>query len=244
MYKSFVPCIALIWYTGHGERHTGNWCFKDGTISFTLIINLYQTFFQGKLLYLICDCAHAGQWVMNFANFLEDKKIAACGHKAKEKGYLLKIFASCQPEQTAKKFCFPTSGVKLGPREHISFIIPKEIAPTQTTFGKDFTKLLCFRDIDQKCRVGELTHYWTWLDSATNQRSTVLFDFVHLVTGTDKGRDAWYYVLLHSSCKEQFNSSFKGDRINLAEQGIVVYSGWGNKPPDKIKEKMQAFTQD
>jgi len=64
----------------------GTGFFKDGTISFALIIKLYQTFFLGKILYLIiCDCAHAGQWVMNFANFLEDNLVVSCGHKAKEK---------------------------------------------------------------------------------------------------------------------------------------------------------------
>jgi len=235
---------ALIWYTGYGECHTGNWCFKDGTISFSLIINLYQTFFKGKLLYLVCDCAHAGQWVMNFAKFLEDNSIAACGHKAKESGYLLKIFTSCQPEQTVKDFCFSTSGVKITNDKCLGFPTSTELSPTQTTFGKDFTKLLCFQDIDEKCQVRELTHQWTWVDFATKQRSATLFDYVYLVRGKDHDKEAWYYVLVNNGCKEQFKIALERDRINLEKHGIVVCSGWGNKPPDDIEAKLQTVTSD
>ena len=236
--------VALIWYTGYGERHTGNWCFKDGTISFALIINLYQTFFQGKVLYLICDCAHAGQWVMTYSRFLEENSIAPCGHKAKEKGYLLKIFTSCEPEQTVKECCYSTGAINLDGDGILRFCYCKQLTPTQTTFGRDFTKLLCFQDIDQHCQIEELTHHWTWTDYAMNRRSATLFDFVYLVRGTDKDRDAWYYVLVNNGCKEQFKTALDDERINLEKHGIIVSSGWGNEPPGDIEEKMQSFTND
>ena len=48
---------------GHGEKGTGNWCFKDGTISFQEIFNLYRKFSAGRLLSLISDCCYSGHWV-------------------------------------------------------------------------------------------------------------------------------------------------------------------------------------
>ena len=59
----------------------------------------------------------------------------------------------------------------------------KQLTPTQT---KDFTKFLCFQDIDPHCQVEELTHLWTWTDYVMKQHSATLFDFVYLVRGTDK----------------------------------------------------------
>jgi len=138
----------------------GNWCFKDGTIRLALIRNLYQTFFQGKILYLVCDCAHPGQWVVNFAKYLDDNSIAPCGHKAKEIWYLFKIFASCRPDQTVKDFCFSTK-LSLTSEKCLGFPASQELSLTQTSLGKEFTKLLCFKDIDKECQVGEQTHYCT-----------------------------------------------------------------------------------
>ena len=193
-------------------------------------------------LYLVCDCAHAGQWVMNFANFLEDNLVAACGHKAKEKGYLLKIFTSCKPEQTVKDFCFSTGAVTLESDKCLGFSNSEELSPTQTTFGKDFTKLLCFQKVHKKCQVDNLTHHWTWVDYATKQRAII--DFMYLVRGMDKGREAWYYVLVNKGCKEQFKVALSHEKINLQQHGIVVCSGYGNNPPDDIEKRIQSISSD
>ena len=92
---------ALIWYTGHGERGTGNWCFKDGFVTFEQILQLYKQHFLGKMLTLICDCCYAGQWVHRFTETLDSLKIGACGHKAMEAGYYIKVFTACHANQTA-----------------------------------------------------------------------------------------------------------------------------------------------
>ena len=153
------------------------------------------------MLYLICDCPHAGQWVVNFAKFLDDNSIAPCGHKAKESGYLFKIFASCRPEQPVKDFCFSTE-LSLSSDKCLGFAASQELSPTQTACGKDFTKLLCFKEIDEECQVGEQAHYCTWLDFATIKHSA------HLVLGIDKGRDASYCVLVNSDKEEQLNTAY------------------------------------
>ena len=236
--------LALLWYTGYGERHSGNWCFKDGTISFADIINLYQRFFQGKVLYLVCDCAHAGQWVMTYTKFLEENSVGACGHQAKEKGYLLKIYTSCQPEQTVKDFCFSTGAVNLGNDGCLGFYHCKQLMPTQTTFGTDFTKLLCFQDINKKCQLESITHRWSWVDYATKQRSAAIEDLVFLVRGKDRGKAAWHYVLVNEGLKEEFKTKIATGNIDVAKYGFVVCSGWGENPPEDIKNKVSAFTRD
>ncbi|XP_065883128.1 uncharacterized protein [Dysidea avara] len=124
--KFFKECSkngALIYYTGHGEFGTGNWCFKDGTISLQEILALYFDYFRGKLLYIFTDCCYSdcciitcfhgkllyiftdccysGHWVVELAKYLDDLGIGACGHQARELGLLFKIVASCEQDQKA-----------------------------------------------------------------------------------------------------------------------------------------------
>ena len=39
-----------------------------------------------------------------------------------------------------------------------------------------------------------------------------------------------------SACKEKSNNGLKGDRINLAELGIIVCSGWGKNLQMTLKK--------
>ena len=179
---------------------------------------------------------------MNFANFLEDNLVASCGHKAKEKGYLLKIYTSCKPDQTVKDFYFSTGAVEQKSDRCLSFSVSKELSPTQTTFCQDFTTLLCFQKVHKKCQVDSLTHHWTWVEYVTRQCSII--DYMYLVRGKDKGRPAWYYVLVNKGCKEQFKIALSHKTINLEEHGIVVCSGYGDKPPDEIDNRIQLIASD
>ena len=51
---------AVIYYTGHGEIGTGNWCFKDGTISLKELEDITPP----GCLYpiIISDCCYSGNW--------------------------------------------------------------------------------------------------------------------------------------------------------------------------------------
>jgi len=107
----------------------------------------------------------------------------------------LKIFTSCQPEETARDFSLST---KLTVSEKcFRFPASQELSPTQTGFGKNFTKLLCFKNIDEKCQLAELTHKWTWQDYVRSQRTAP--DYVFMVRGTDADDDVWYYVLINEN---------------------------------------------
>ena len=71
---------AVLYYTGHGEIGTGNWCFRDGTISIEDLENLTPPgcFYP----FIISDCCYSGHW----ADYCLKKGIdgfhclAACPH--------------------------------------------------------------------------------------------------------------------------------------------------------------------
>ena len=60
----------LLYYTGHGEIGTGNWCFSDGTISIQEILDMLP----GGTYYpmIFSDACYSGHW----ANFCLERNIA------------------------------------------------------------------------------------------------------------------------------------------------------------------------
>ena len=73
----------MLYYTGHGEKGTGNWCFKDGKISIKTILDILP---KGTLPPMIfSDTCYSGHW----ANFCVEKNIvgfhclAACPEYSK-----------------------------------------------------------------------------------------------------------------------------------------------------------------
>ena len=60
----------MLYYTGHGEKGTGNWCFEDGKISIKTILDILP---EGTLPPMIfSDTCYSGHW----ANFCLEKNIA------------------------------------------------------------------------------------------------------------------------------------------------------------------------
>ena len=60
----------MLYYTGHGEIGTGNWCFADGTISIQEILDMLP---EGTYYPMIfSDACYSGHW----ANFCLKKNIA------------------------------------------------------------------------------------------------------------------------------------------------------------------------
>ena len=156
----------LIWYTGHGEKGTGNWVLEDGCLKFEDIYNLYKRFFKGRYLYIVTDCCFSGSWVEKCADLL-DRDGIKCGHEAKHDQIYLKVFASCLPsEQAYDKFYTECSGVKShanGAHRTIVFAEHRKLMyqsedESQTTLGVDFTQTdMCILDEDGKC-----IHRPTW----------------------------------------------------------------------------------
>ena len=139
--------LAMIWHSGHGERGTGNWCFKDGTVSFQDIFDHYMKHFWGSILTVISDSCYSGKWVYACADILDQMGIPPCGHKTKKRGMLIKVFASCQPSQKAADPCYSLDAVEIDRSDgYMSFWNYRKLRDKQQTFHANFTKLVCCRD--------------------------------------------------------------------------------------------------
>jgi hypothetical protein len=58
---------------------------------------------------------------------------------------------------------------------------------------------------------------------------------VYLVKGKDStGRQAWYYVHVHSLKKRQFEALTGMAQMNLNDYGNILLSGYGDEPPQDI----------
>merc|ERR1712228_746511 len=60
-----------IYYTGHGETDTGNWCFSDGVISLKDVMKKYRIKRAGNrdALNLIIDCCYSGDWALELRQY-------------------------------------------------------------------------------------------------------------------------------------------------------------------------------
>lgn len=72
--------IPMLYYTGHGEIGTGNWCFHDGTISIKEIVDLLpsETYFPT----IFSDACYSGHWANFCLNHCDNDNglncLAAC----------------------------------------------------------------------------------------------------------------------------------------------------------------------
>ena len=244
-------CVVLIYYTGYGEEGTGNWCFKDGTISFQDIFTLYKKYLKEQLLYIFSDCCYSGQWVVDCAKCLDEMGIGACGHQAIKHGILLKVFTSCQPNQRATLGGYVAQkGILFYEKDqNICFYSFKKLSDTQTSYGVDFTKIKCFQlegptapcrlpDIPAKCS-------WKWEDIIAlelEKRPTKLLFTVH---GEDRGWDAWHIVLVERDLLDDYNNKIiQSGSIDVADYGYIIKSGWGKDPPVDIMDKIKKYCPD
>ena len=69
---------VVIYYIGPGKRHTGDWCFADGFITFKDITDAYMECFRSKALGIFSDCSYSGRWVRELVYFLDDVGVQPC----------------------------------------------------------------------------------------------------------------------------------------------------------------------
>jgi len=228
---------------GHSEEGTGNWCFMDGTISFQEIFDLYMTHSPRRHLTIIVDCCYSGNWVHRCTETLDNKLgIPPCGHKARERGVLIKVYASCQGNQKASEPCFSTDGMYIDASSDIlSFSRNKQLTQHQTTMCANFTQLVCCRDPGSPCPAEDAFKNWKWDDAVSREMRRNIY----LVRGKDKGRPAWHYVLLSSGDEDHvqgFKEQTRTGTIDVADWGYLIVSGWGEDPPDNIRDKVYKWT--
>ena len=85
--------------------------------------------------------------------FLDEQGVQPCGHKAREKGMIIKILASCKSNEIPTEYCHCVSGMhndkSIGA---VIFIMSKPLSETQTTTYIDSSHINCnSRSIDEPC---------------------------------------------------------------------------------------------
>ena len=219
---------VLIYYFGHGKKNTGDWCFKDGYITFKDIAELYNRFCKGIVLTIVSDCSHSGHWVKACCEYLDEQGVQPCGHSAREKGILLKVYTSCKPNEEAATPCFSVQAV-LSDKNNgkITYYMDGwKLRETQHTSGINFTDVQCKKMIDEPCA---LSPEFTWQRRSESER-------IFLVRGKDRGREAWHYVLLVDDDEiiKQFREKVASGTVDVANYGFVLKSGWGKDPPNEV----------
>ena len=166
-------------------------------------------------------------------DFLDKVGVQPCGHSARKKGIKLKVICSCQPDQIGNSLFYSVRGRGNDKNTGMCFVgLKKEVAPEQTTCGKDFTEITCNKLPDETCA---LSPRFTFQDQRNLNR-------IFLVRGEDRGRPAWRYLLLVDDPEtiRTFKEKTQGENAGiqttaLSDYGVVLKSGWGQEPPQEVK---------
>ena len=228
----------MLRYLGNSEKGTGNWCFKDSTVSFQEVFDIFRKSCPNKVLIIQSDCSYSGQWVRECARALDSLHIPPCGHRARENGALVKVFASCQPDQEAAEPCYSIEAVTVQDDGSIT-VSAKQLTQQRTTWF-DSTKLTCCREPDSPCPQTTFRHL-TWENAVDKLPS------LQQVGRREGERDMWYYLLLHQPgedhCKEFETQWFTGDSsLRVGDWGYVLEYGEGENPPHPVRDKVARWT--
>ena len=240
--------LVILHYIGHGRRNTGDWCFQDGYITFTDLAQLYLQLLRGRVLTIVTDCSHSGSWVKQCMAFLDQQGVGPCGHSARDKGILIKVFASCLSHQVPRKLVYSVYGSRndkntghmTSTRCYDSIDLGAKVAEDQYACGIDSTEVRCGqKSIDDECQCLPGATWQRW--SASNR--------ISIVRGRDGGRKAWHMTLLvdDDATILQFVEKTQGENrgkldINVTDYGVVLKSGSGEGPSEEEKQSaMQEY---
>ena len=85
--------------------------------------------------------------------FLDEQGVQPCGHKAREKGMVIKMLASCKSNEIPTEYRFSVSGI--GNIKDTGMVIiwsSKQLLESQTTYHLDSSHLNCnSKTIDEPC---------------------------------------------------------------------------------------------
>ena len=85
--------------------------------------------------------------------FLDEQGVQPCGHKAREKGMIIKVFTSCKFNEIPTEYRFSVSGMSTDKSTGtMGFWISEQLLETQTTDDIDSSFLNCnSKTIDEPC---------------------------------------------------------------------------------------------
>ena len=165
--------------------------------------------------------------------FLDDQGVEPCGHKAREKGMIIKVFTSSKSNEIPTEYCYSVNGVINDKNTGVvGYYSCKPLMTTQTTNGINSSLLRCnSKTIDEPCT---LRPGYTWSKFRAANR-------LYLVCGKDHSRASWHYVLVEDDddVVKNFKSQLATGRINVIDYGRVLASGWGKDPPNSVTDKIE-----
>jgi hypothetical protein len=229
---------AVIWYSGHGEDATGNWCFRDGTICFREIFHLYQAHFKHKLLYIISDCSYSGCWIQDMACMLDDMGIPPCGHHTREQGILLKLWTSCHSCKQETFVRYVMEDVRLR-NDGILIHQPQKSDELHNQPFLHTTIVTCPSKDFNCCALSKKDFLKKW--RKWKYRAQDVGSLLHLVRGTDNGKSAWHYVMVEPTKLNMFKEQVSTGTIEISKFGEILVSGWGKDPPKDVKCAVDSF---
>ena len=226
-------CAVEIHYIGPGRRNTGDWCFKNGFITFNDITSLYKKHFYGKLLCIGSNCSYSGKWIKACTEFLDEHGVQPCGHSGRATNLLLTIGASCLPHQIPHSLLFSARGIE-NDKNTGNFYVNTymEIAEGQHVPQRISTTHIVCRDcatFEDPC---SLPDDYTWHKWSIDLR-------VWLLKGEYQGQPAWKYVFLvddDETMEAFFHSIWNEIPIDVKDYGQVLRAGIGQDPPIEVQQ--------
>ena len=164
--------------------------------------------------------------MQNCEQFLDYHQVQPCGHKANEKGMLIKVYAACLPTQIPTKFQLTVYG---GGNDKISgdkYTKSSEyLLDTQHTYSTNSTRLRCSGEtIDDRCTLKE---QFTWMQWR-------IYNRIHLEKWNDGSQLCWQYIKLIDD--EEVIHNVKLGRSKALENGVVLRKGVGEGPLECAKQ--------
>ena len=161
--------------------------------------------------------------------------ISPCGHHASEHGVVMKIWPSSQPESVAQELCMVRNIVKISKDGYASMCPrPHKSDSVRSAVNSYFT--YCPSKLSNCCSLPDFCANLGWMGHVRSKPS-----LVRIVRGTDRGRPAWYCVLLDEGKENAFDEQMSTDEINLYVFGKVLQSGFGKDPPDDVSKAVNRF---
>ena len=229
----------MLHYIGPGDAVTGDWCLEDGLINFREIMELYTQYFKGRVLTIISDCSHSGRWVKEAMTFMDEHGVGPCGHAAKEKDIIIKVYTSCQPEEIPTEFAFSThcavTNKKTGNmsyKVHLQSLL-QSLLPykyQQDPSGLDLTGIRCDNDIFQSCTVAEDSNWEKWSNG----------ERIYMIKTKDQGIEVCCYIVVDNQKHDSFMDAMENGGMetmaDVHDYGHIKLSVEGKNPPIEISK--------
>lgn len=232
---------VVLHYIGPGKEGTGDWCFRDGFITFEDLTELYNQHFKGRVLSIVSDCSYSGNWVNKAMTFMDSRGVKPCGHIARKKEILIKVYASCQDKEVPKELTFSlhcaTTDRATGNmifKIHLITALHPAVDDKQDPCGLDFTAIRCSETVNMVENCSLAPALSTWKKWSTLQR---IYKFKK---ENEPGKPMWVYVKINADNRlEDFIKALDEGSLPLLDVslfGDVLLTVKAENPPRQIEQ--------